>query len=365
MQFVLLLVSLASVFIIILGIQSSAYIINSILLAAMIALAILPVPQKLIRRGMRPNLALILTLILILAVLVGIFMLVFTSIESVSADLAAADVEEATSGDTATGPMNLLTQIQGAISVENLNQILGRIVAVVGQIGAQFFAVVMIFIFMLSALVVTPISDKLKNATDNPLSGKVKDLTEDVQHYISITTLINFLVGMGNAIYLLILDVPFAFLWGLVSWFTGYIPAVGFWLALIPPFLIAWVTLGIPTAVIVLIGFVIINGSVENIIKPRIMGQGLNLSPLVVFVSLFLWSWLLGGIGAILAIPLTMLILSVLDSFEATRWVVVMMRSSSSSEEHEKVEADLKLKDLWSKVSKAVSGKEGEPKDIT
>ena len=91
-NFALLLISLACVFIIILGIQSSAYIINSILLAAMITLAVLPVPRKLIRRGVRPALALILTLLLIVAVLVGIIVLVFTSIDSVASDLAVSEV---------------------------------------------------------------------------------------------------------------------------------------------------------------------------------------------------------------------------------------------------------------------------------
>jgi predicted PurR-regulated permease PerM len=129
---------------------------------------------------------------------------------------------------------------------------------------------------------------------------------------------------------------------------------------MIPPILIAWVTLGLPTAAIVFVGYVVINGSVENLIKPRIMGQGLNLSPLIIFISLFFWGWLLGAVGAILAIPLTMMILSVLDSFEATRWLVVLTRPSSSSEEPEKEEATLKLKDLWSNVSNIVSGEDAE-----
>ena len=363
LQFVLLLVSLACVFIIILGIQSSAYIINSILLAAMITLAVLPVPRWLIRRKMRPTLALILTLLLIVAVLVGIFVLVFSSINSVATDLSVAEVEETTSADLDSDPTNLMSRIQGMVSTEELNQLLGRIVGTTGQIVAQFFAVTMIFIFMLSAVIVTPISDQLERATDSPLVGQVVELTKDVQQYISITTLVNFLVGLGNAIFLLILGVPFAVLWGLFSWFTGYIPAVGFWLAMIPPVLIAWVTMDLNTAAIVFVGFIIINGSVENLIKPRVMGQGLNLSPLIIFVSLFFWGWLLGAIGAILAVPLTMMILSVLDSFDATRWIVVLMRPSSSSEEHEKVEADLKLKDMWGKVSNAVLGEDAESED--
>lgn len=362
-QFVLLLISLACVFVIILGIQSSAYIINSILLAAMITLAVLPLPQKLIQRGMRPTLALVLTLLLIIGVMVGIFMLVFSSIESVSADLAASEAEATVPADSTADPTDLVNRIQGMVSEEQVNELLGAIVSASGQIAGQFFAVMMIFIFMLSGGVVTSIPDQLEKATGSAQASRVMELTQGVQQYISITTLINFLVGVGNAIFLLILDVPFAILWGLLSWFTGYIPAVGFWLAMIPPVLIAWVTLGLPTAAIVFLGYVVINGSVENLVKPRIMGQGLNISPLVVFVSLFFWAWLLGAIGAILAVPLTMTILSVLDSFEATRWIGVLAQSPSSSEEHEKMEANLKLKDIWKRATKFVRGEKDEKKE--
>ena len=93
------------------------------------------------------------------------------------------------------------------------------------------------------------------------------------------------------------------------------------------------------------------------------MGEGLNLSALVVFVSLFFWGWLLGGIGAILAIPLTMMIVIILESFEATRWMVVFLQSPSSTEEHEKEEASGKVKDLWGKVTQYVTRKDDEAED--
>lgn len=362
-QFVLLLVALACVVIIILGIQAFAYIINSILLAAVITIAVIPLPQKLIQRGMRPSIALGLTILLIIAVMVGIGMLVFYSIESVSADLAASEAEAAVQVDSPTEPTDFLDRIQGMVTEDQVNKMLGVIVSASGQIAAQFFVVMMIFLFMLSGGVVTSLPDQLEKATGSTHANRVMELMQGVQKYISITTLINFLVGMGNAILLVILGVPFAALWGLLSWFTGYIPAVGFWIAMIPPALIAWVTLGLPTAAIVVFGYIIINGSVENLIKPRIMGEGLNISPLVVFVSLFFWGWLLGPIGAILAIPLTMIILSILDSFDATRWIGVLVQSPSSSKEHEKEEANLKLKNIWNRVTKVVRGENDEKKD--
>jgi predicted PurR-regulated permease PerM len=362
-QFVLMLVAMACVFVIILGIQSSAYIINSILLAVMITLAVLPIPRKLVQKGMNPSLAFALTLFFVVGVLVLIFALAFASINNVAEELnsapAAQPVVEA--GDANT--TNFLARIQNAVSPEDVNRILGSIVTAFGGIAAQFLAVMLIFIFMLSAVVVTPISDQMADVAEGSSAQRFSDLTKDVQQYISITTLINFLVGAGNAIILLILGVPFAVLWGILAWIMGYIPVVGFWIALIPPTLLAWVTLGFPTAVIVFIAFVVINGSVENFVKPRVMGQGLNMSPLTVFISIFVWGWILGGAGAIVAIPITLMILSVLDSFEATRWIVVLLRPPSSSEEHERNEANSKLKDLWVNVSSAVKGDDKEDEE--
>jgi AI-2 transport protein TqsA len=353
--FVLLLVALACVFIILLGIQSSAYIINSILLAALITLAVMPIPMKLIERGMKPSLAFVLSLLLVVGVLVLIFALAFASINSVSEELSAAPTTQPPAESSDENPSDILARIQNTVSTEDVNRMMSSIVSAFAGAASQFLAIMLIFIFMLSAVVVTPISNQLTDVTEGSYAQRFSDLTKDVQQYISITTLINFLVGLGNAIILFILGVPFAVLWGILAWIMGYIPVVGFWIALIPPTLLAWVTLGFPTAVIVFLAFVIINGSVENFIKPRVMGDGLNISPLLVFISIFVWGWILGGAGAIAAIPITLLILSVLDSFEATKWIVVLLRPPTSSEEHERDEAHSKLRDLWGKVSNVVN----------
>jgi predicted PurR-regulated permease PerM len=362
-QFVLLLVALACVFVIILGIQSSAYIINSILLAVLITLAVMPIPRKLIQRGMKPSLALVLSLLLVVGVLVLIFALAFASINSVSEEISSASTSQSPAEQGDANTSDILARIQNSVSTEDVNQILSGIVSAFAAVASQFLAVMLIFIFMLSAVVVTPIADQMADVTEDSYAQKLSDLTKDVQQYISITTLINFLVGLGNAIILLILGVPFAILWGILAWIMGYIPVVGFWIALIPPTLLAWVTLGFPTAVVVFLAFVIINGSVENFIKPRVMGEGLNISPLIVFISIFIWGWILGGAGAIAAIPITLLILSVLDSFEATRWIVVLLRPPSTSEEHERDEAHSKLRDLWGKASNAVKGHDDEAEE--
>jgi predicted PurR-regulated permease PerM len=106
---------------------------------------------------------------------------------------------------------------------------------------------------------------------------------------------------------------------------------VGFWIALIPPFLLALLEFGAARALIVLAGYVLINGGVQNFLQPRIMGAGLNLSPLVVILSLFFWGWVLGPMGALLAVPLTMIVKEVfLDAYDDTRGLSELMSAESA-----------------------------------
>jgi predicted PurR-regulated permease PerM len=182
----------------------------------------------------------------------------------------------------------------------------------------------------------------------------VANLTEDVRKYMTILTGVNLLVGLGNTILLLILGVDFAVLWGLLAWFMGYIPSIGFIIALIPPVLMAYAQYGLQTALIVLIGYVVINGGVQNFIQPRIMGQGLRISPVVVFVALFIWGYLLGGIGAILAVPLTLLVLIIMENFEGSSTVAVLLRYTGEEKRAERQAAANKLKGLWERAKKEV-----------
>ena len=179
-QFVLLLVALACVFVIILGIQSSAYVINSILLAAMITLAVMPIPRKLIQKGMKPSLAFVLSLLLVVGVLVLIFVLAFASINNVSEELSATPVTQppAVPGDTNTS--DIWARIQNTVSTEDVNSILSSIVTAFGGIASQFLAVMLIFIFMLSTVVVTPISDQMADVTEGSSAKRFSDLTKDV-----------------------------------------------------------------------------------------------------------------------------------------------------------------------------------------
>ncbi|MCD8491706.1 MAG: AI-2E family transporter [Geovibrio sp.] len=197
----------------------------------------------------------------------------------------------------------------------------------------------LIFIFMLYTALSLPNLTRLGINTESDTLTQAIGLTSNVRRYMLLTAFVNLLVGMGDALLLWYFGVPYALLWGLIAWVLGFIPAVGFWIALIPPVLLAYALFGTQTALIIFIGYVLINGTAANVISPRVLGKGLSISPLIVFVSVFIWGWLLGGIGAILAIPLTMLLIAILGGFPHTQWLARLMSYVPGNEKEGDAEA--------------------------
>jgi predicted PurR-regulated permease PerM len=214
----------------------------------------------------------------------------------------------------------------------------------------QFGLALAIFFFMISAALALPAPSRLGLDPSIPAIGRITALTEDVRKYMTVLTGVNFLVGLGDAVFLWFLGVDFALLWGLLAWFMGYIPSIGFMIALIPPVLLAYAQYGLQTALIVLVGYVLINGGVQNFYQPKAMGDRLKISPVVVFVGLFIWGYLLGGIGAILAVPMTLMVLIIMENFEGTRPLAVLMRYTGEENKEERKKAAEHMKGLWGKV---------------
>jgi predicted PurR-regulated permease PerM len=113
----------------------------------------------------------------------------------------------------------------------------------------------------------------------------------------------------------------------------SYIPTLGFWLAAIPPTLLALLESGPAAAVLVFLGVVLINGFAENVVKPKYMGEGLNISPFVVIFSVIFWAGVLGPLGAILGVPMTLMFKQlVLEADDQNRWIARLMSAKESVE---------------------------------
>jgi AI-2 transport protein TqsA len=351
-RLVIYLVGAASIFVILFGIRGSASVINPILLAAVITITVLPIPSRLSKRGLPGWLSLVLTILMVVLVLGLVILTVFFSVTKLSTELpayAASASQQTTAAPTTTETETETTTQTTEVAVQ-ISEIAQGLLAGVINMVVQFGWALVIFFFMISAAISLPAPSRLGMDPNAPVIGRVTHLTEDVRKYMTILTGINFLVGLGNTIFLLLMGVDYAVLWGLLAWFMGYIPSVGFIIALIPPVLMAYAQYGLQTALIVLAGYVLINGGVQNFIQPKIMGQGLKISPVVVFVGLFIWGYLLGGVGALLAVPMTLLVLIIMENFEGTRPLAVLMRYTGEEKKEERKEAARHVKGLWGKV---------------
>lgn len=326
------LVALASIFVIVFGLQGTAPILNPILLATVITIAVLPLSHWLMQRGLKPWLALAITVLIVVGGILGVLVLFGYGIAGLSARVPeyAQNI-----GDQANVLWSQLDQagatLPDAPQSSEVSRVLESLVDSFANVAVVIFTTLLIFVFLLAGSIATATSSNRSLQIQQSTIRQINNLTTDVRKYVNVTTVLTLLAGVLNTILLVIVGVDFALLWGVLSWLLGYIPAIGFWLALIPPTILAWVELGVPSAIVVFAGFVIINGFTDNILAPKFQGDSLNISPVVVMLSLIIWGWTLGAIGAILAIPMTLLVLTIMDQFEATRGLAALMRTSPGS----------------------------------
>ena len=147
----------------------------------------------------------------------------------------------------------------------------------------------------------------------------------DIERYIVIKTLISLATGILIGIWLSILGVDFPILWGFLAFLLNYVPSIGSTVAAIPAVLLAFIQLGIGSAVMATAGYMAVNFILDNVIEMRLMGRRLGLSTLVVFLSLIFWGSLLGPVGMVLCIPLTMTLKFACENNKGTQWIAVLL----------------------------------------
>ena len=143
----------------------------------------------------------------------------------------------------------------------------------------------------------------------------------NVRRYMVVTTVLGLAQGVLNWLALLALQVPGALLWGLLSFICSFIPNIGYFIAIIPPIVFGFLVGGVPTVIAVIVIYGLVNGVVQSIIQPKVVGKAVRLSESITFVSVLFWALVLGPIGAILAVPLTLLARTILiDADPAMAW---------------------------------------------
>ena len=166
------------------------------------------------------------------------------------------------------------------------------------------------------------------------------EIGESIRRYLGIKTLTSMATGFLAYGALMMLGVKFAPLWALVAFLLNFVPAVGSVIAAIPPVALALVDNSGETASFVALCYIGINISIGNFVEPRVMGDGIGLSPLIVVSSLVFWGWVLGPVGMVLAVPLTVILRITLDSQPSTQWVAILLGPALPRPRHKKTDED-------------------------
>lgn len=329
------LILFAAFVIVISGLKMASSLVVPFLLAVFIAMIVSPLLQWLKARSMPNAVAILLIILLILSIGLILGAVIGSSVDSFRQDIPVysaklAIMTEAVQQSLAQRGIQIDTQQwQSSFDPGAVMRWVGSALASFGNVMTNSVLILLTVIFILAEN--TRFGDKLRIARgDQSAPAWLNEFSSSIHGYLGIKAAISAVTGLLIYIWLTILGVDYAVLWGLFAFLLNFVPTVGSFIAAVPAVLLALVQLGVGSAGLTLIGFVVVNFVMGSAIEPRWMGKGLNLSPLVVFVSLVLWGWVLGPVGMLLSIPLTIMVKIALAANDDTRWISVMLGDSES-----------------------------------
>ncbi|MDH3777294.1 MAG: AI-2E family transporter [Gammaproteobacteria bacterium] len=188
----------------------------------------------------------------------------------------------------------------------------------------------MIFILLEAGTAKTKFQAAFGRSADS-LQG-ARDFMQNLGRYLGIKTLVSMATGMCAGLLTWALDVDFPLLWAMFAFLLNYVPTIGSIIAAVPAVLLALIQIGPGAAGATAMGFIGINLVFGNFLEPRLMGYGVGISPLVVFVGLIAWGWIFGPVGMLLSVPLTMTLKMALENDDRTRWVAILLGSERDAE---------------------------------
>lgn len=332
----IILLGAASVVIVLTGARAVAWLIGPAALALIIVIAVAPVRSRLHRMGLPGWLSTLVLVLAVYAIMIGLALGIVVSVARLATELpnytgqADAMLRSASSGLTALG----IGPEQLAAARESLD--LGKVAALLGALVSSVAGLASNLVFLLALLLFLGLetsgaTDRLASiAVDRaPVADALRNFARGSRQYLLVTTVFGLIVAVLDTIALAMLGVPLAITWGLLAFITNYIPNVGFLIGVIPPALLALFVGGPGLAVTVVVVYMVLNFVVQSLIQPRFIGDAVGLSVTVTFLSLMFWAWLLGPLGAILAVPLTLFCKAVLvDIDPRVGWADALLRST-------------------------------------
>ncbi|WP_416305336.1 AI-2E family transporter [Neptunicella sp. SCSIO 80796] len=330
-----LLLILASIVIILAGVKAASTVLVPFLLSIFIAISCYPLVEFAAKYKVPRWLAILLVIALI--VVMGMFLagLVGQSMNDFSEKLPQYQTQL---GDKLVWLTSQLQVLDIRIDKKQLLShfdpgmamgLASNLLSGLGGVMANFMLILLTVVFMLFEADSFP--HKVHIAMDDP-SMKIQHIDRflaSVKNYLAIKTGVSLVTGVLAGLLTYLLGVDHYMLWAVFAFLLNYIPNIGSIIAALPAVLLALVQIGPTTAGLVALGYFMINMVMGNVVEPRFMGRGLGLSTLVVFLSLIFWGWLLGAVGMLLSVPLTMIVKIALESNEDSRWLAILLGSEN------------------------------------
>jgi len=216
-------------------------------------------------------------------------------------------------------------KIKAVLEKSNIGEILKNLAT---QANNQFSNLFLIF-FMVAFMLMESkyFYDKMLRIANayNVDSHLFIEILEKIKSYFIIKVKTSLVTAVWVLAVLWFYDIPYFFMWAVLAFFLNFIPVIGSILAAIPAVALALLDYGLMTTVWVAMWYLIINMVIGNILEPKIMGKGLGLSALVIFLSMTFWGWIFGPTGMILSVPLTMIIQYLFDQYKETQWIALLL----------------------------------------
>jgi predicted PurR-regulated permease PerM len=328
-----ILITIAAIVIVLAGMKAAAPILGPLAFSVFLAVIFGMLLHWFEKKGLSTRSALIATLVIFFAIVAVFIVVIAGSFFQMLSELPRyqQDLE---------GSLELVGPLLSIIGIDpsslTFQELFRSLSSNAGGLlsGLWDLAILSILIFLTTLFLLFEakgFSSKLKLIIEELRPGDLNRFTDLAQKnvdYLIIRTEVNLAMGIGTAIILALIGVKYAIFWGFLAFLLGFIPYIGFWLAVIPPMLLAWFDLGPLPALLVLAGSGLLNLLAEYVMFPHLAGRGLALSAAVVFISLIFWGWILGGFGVLLAVPLTLFVQLACELFDDTRWIGVLLGPS-------------------------------------
>lgn len=315
------------------GMKGAAGLLGPVFLALMLTIAVQPIQNWAQRRGWPAWVGMAGACVGVLVIVVGMIGLLVVSVAQLASELPqyADRLDDLLNGlrDALAGAGVNTEQIHNMLSgldmgklVDALENALGGLLGVFSNL---FFVLALLLFMAFDGMTIGRKLDIVGRARPD-IAFALNTFATGTRKYLVISTVFGLIVAVIDGAALWLLGVPLPVLWALLSFITNYIPNIGFVIGLIPPALLALLEGGPALMAWVIVLYSVINFVIQSIIQPKFVGDAVGLNVTVTFLSLVIWAWVIGALGALLAVPLTLLVKALLlDIDPATRWMNILI----------------------------------------